>query len=311
MYQIERVVKAFWDQCCFWCCFRCCWQRHYGGSTHHAARVHVGKEEDEQTDSAVSSYDDEDDRWGAVSFDDTDSGSGSDEDDDDSDRSDSDCSDDDLTPRSDVSGERLRGAGVGIAGIGVHSPPAMPQMDLSHLVASAEGVSDAAVRKCAEYSGAETVAMARLRTMQAGRAGNSPQPAAQQQQQQQPQQLVVQTNLTAARPQSPHIVVARTLNTPTSAVRQTFFAGGAVAGVAAGSPAVPAGATPTMTLQMPMGSAAGGLPGFGGAGGTPIAVAFQSLGGGGGFTAPTTGTPLAAGGGSGSPWMSVQAPGRA
>ena len=87
MYQVERAVKAFWDRCCFWCCFRCCWQRHYGGSVHHAARIHVGKDEDDQTDSEVSILDgDDDDRWGAVTFDD--------DDDDDGMSNDNDASDD-------------------------------------------------------------------------------------------------------------------------------------------------------------------------------------------------------------------------
>ncbi len=53
MYQLERLVKGFWDRFCFWCCFRCCWERHYGGLIHKAARVHAGKDEDDQTDSEV------------------------------------------------------------------------------------------------------------------------------------------------------------------------------------------------------------------------------------------------------------------
>ena len=375
MYQFERVFKAFWSQCCFWCCFRCCWERHYGGSVHHAARVHVGKGEDDQTDSQVSELEEEEDRWGAVDLDDdsySGSGSGSEYDDDDGDRSGSgrfvlcldvcispfciyfpvlcvekrsecrevasgrtsgfpcsecgevvlgsDCSShflfvdfpcttlcslhlsgscllycftiaDDCsyypargcfpvpavlllrtTPRPPegcpqspclISGACLfrtnflpedgslhtvvllycftthaksasatqqyttptvvassnsvvpcctpasdsRGSGSGsdceryesprargkprLPGAGafpVSPPAAMPQMDLSQVVASAEGASAAALRKCDEYSGAETVAMARLRTMQAGRdAGSGP------------------------RPQSPHTVVARTI----------------------------------------------------------------------------------------------------
>ncbi len=74
IYQSERVVKAVWSRLCFWCCFRCCWERHYGGSAHQAARAHAGKEDDDLSDSEVSKYEGEEDRWGAVEFDDDESG---------------------------------------------------------------------------------------------------------------------------------------------------------------------------------------------------------------------------------------------
>lgn len=124
-------MKAFWSRCCFWCCFRCCWEKHYGGIIHNAARIQAGKTEDDQTDSDVSSYenDDEDDRWGAVSFD-------SEEEDE------SEFSEDDDTSYSQSRGASRRGGGNGTASSNVR------MMDLSQAVAAADAASAAVMKKC-------------------------------------------------------------------------------------------------------------------------------------------------------------------
>jgi hypothetical protein len=125
------LVKAVWSRCCFWCCFRCCWEKHYGGIIHNAARVQAGKTDDDQTDSEVSEYenDDDDDRWGAVSFD-------SEEEDMDSEYSDEDSYD----SRS----QNKRGGNNG------HSSIRM--MDLSQAVAAADAASAAVLKKCDDFT---------------------------------------------------------------------------------------------------------------------------------------------------------------